>query len=181
MSHHYFIGIKIPSQIGEVAKRFREEYRLIDAYKVIPHHDDLHVTLLFLGGIEEDHLHTVTNKLLEIGANISSFPMYVNGLSYFGSSTGPRVVYLSVANCSTLTKLQNDINQSIPPLLSLPRDDRFVPHITIAKKRKTTEKVQINKQSIEPMEVQINEFSLFKIHQMKSPKYEVIEQFPLND
>lgn len=179
MHHHYFIGIKIPSQLGGLAEKYREQYSLRNAYKVLPHPDDLHVTLLFLGEVVEEQLPTITSKLVEIATNASPFRLHVNGLSYFGSKTGPRVIYLSLVSCEALTNLQESINASISTLLSMPRSDRFVPHITIAKKRKTTQETPIDKQVMEPLEIPVNAFSLFSIHPRKSPKYEEVISFEL--
>src|SRR5699024_7887271 len=101
------------------------------------------------------------------------------GLSYFGSHVEPRVVYLSLANNQALNTLQQTIHESISPLLSLSASYRFVPHITIAKKRKTHEKIDIHKQTIKAINVLVDSFALFTIYPNQSPKYEAIQTFQL--
>ena len=64
--------------------------------------------------------------------------------------------------------------------LDMPISDRFTPHVTIAKKRKTSDKVIIQKENFEPIEIPVQSFSLFSVHPEKSPKYESIETFQLN-
>ena len=65
MQQHYFIGIKIPSTFEDQIEEFKNKYELDTAYKVIPHVEDLHVTLLYLGAMEEQHLPTIKIESFE--------------------------------------------------------------------------------------------------------------------
>ncbi|AOV07560.1 RNA 2',3'-cyclic phosphodiesterase [Sporosarcina ureilytica] len=177
MKRHYFIGIPIPAQVEEIADKFKKEYSLRRYYKVLTYRDDLHVTLLYLGAVEAQQLPFVKNQLAEIAKKTTSFSLSINGLSYFGSKSDPRVIYLAIDENLSLTHLQQKINASIPSLLGIPKTDRFVPHITIAKKRKTQENLDIEKQTITPIEVSVPSFSLFTIYPEKLPKYEAIATF----
>ncbi|MDS9471379.1 RNA 2',3'-cyclic phosphodiesterase [Sporosarcina pasteurii] len=179
MKRHYFIGIPIPTQVAKIAEEFQKEYSLHKTYKVLTHEEDLHVTLLYLGAVEEQQLPAVKNQLAEIAKKTASLSLSINGLSYFGAKNGPRVVYLAVSDNHSLTKLQREINATIPSLLGMPKTDRFVPHVTIAKKRKTQESQIIEKQPFNPIDISVPSFSLFTIHPEKSPKYEAIATFTL--
>lgn len=178
---HYFIGIPIPSQVYAIAEKFKKDYSLHDTYKVLTHQDDLHVTLLYLGAVSEAQLQLVKSQLTEIAQNNSPFTLSINSLAYFGAKDGPRVVYLAVEENERLNKVQQEINDQITSLVGLPKTDRFVPHITIAKKRKTQEKTVIEKQPIQLIEVPVPSFTLFTIHPNKLPKYEAIEMYPLKN
>ena len=105
--------------------------------------------------------------------------MHIDGLSYFGPSSGPRVVYLAVSESAELSPLQREIEITVAKQLDMPISDRFTPHVTIAKKRKTKDKIIIQKENFEPIEVPVHSFSLFTIHPEMSPKYEAIETFQL--
>lgn len=174
---HYFIGVPIPAEVDHIAETFTKDYSLDKNYKVLTHREDLHVTLLFLGAVGEEKLPAVKNTLVEIAGDSAPFSITINGLSYFGSSNGPRVVYLAVEENKALRQLQQEINDKIPDLVGIPKTDRFVPHVTIAKKRKTQEKLIIDKQMISSVEVPVPSFSLFTIHPAESPKYEVVSTF----
>lgn len=180
MQKHYFIGIKIPSTFEEQIVEFKKKYKLDAAYKVFPHIEDLHVTLLYLGSIEENNLLIIKKSLSEIATDHSSFPIYIDGLSYFGPSSSPRVVYLSVRESAELLPLQRTIEFAVAKQLDIPVSGRFTPHVTIAKKRKTTDQVMIQKEDFEAIKVSVHSFSLFTIHTEKSPKYEAIETFQLH-
>ncbi|MEK5069028.1 RNA 2',3'-cyclic phosphodiesterase [Sporosarcina sp. FSL K6-1508] len=179
MQQHYFIGIKVPSTFKDQVEDFKKKYELDATYKVIPHTEDLHVTLFYVGAVGEQYLHTLKKSLAEVAAAHSSFSIYMDGLSYFGPSSGPRVVYLSVGQSPKLSALQKEVESTVAKQLDMPISDRFTPHVTIAKKRKTADKLSIQKEDFKPIEVQVYSFSLFTIHPERSPKYEAIETFLL--
>ncbi len=181
MQQHYFIGINIPSTFKDPIEMFKMKYQLESAYKVIPHLEDLHVTLLYLGVVSDELLPSLKAELSEIATRHSTFPMHVDGLSYFGASNGPRVVYLSVAESTALSSLQRKIEHSVAKQLDRPISERFTPHVTIAKKRKITGDYVIQKEKVQPIEVAVQSFSLFAVHPDKSPKYEAIETYRLGE
>ncbi|CAM3163136.1 RNA 2',3'-cyclic phosphodiesterase [Filibacter tadaridae] len=150
-----------------------------DFYKVLPHIGDLHITLFYLGGISADNLLPLKEAFKKVAETHSTFSLLVDGISYFGPSSGPRVVYLTVGHSVELTTLQLAIKNEITQQLSMPVSDRFVPHITIAKKRKTKDVLNIQKEKIIPIEIPVEAFSLFTVHLDKTPKYEAVETFLL--
>ncbi len=181
MQQHYFIGIKIPGTFESQVEAFIEKYQLRATYKVIPHIEDLHVTLLYLGAVADNHLPVLKKNLSEIAVGNPPFLLHVDGLSYFGSSSGPRVVYLSVEKSVALSALQTEIESTVANQLGRPISDRFIPHITIAKKLTSTDELFIQKENFQPIEVSVQSYSLFAVHPEKSPKYEAIETFALGE
>ncbi|PIC56328.1 RNA 2',3'-cyclic phosphodiesterase [Sporosarcina sp. P12(2017)] len=179
LGQHYFIGISIAHPVDDIAQQFRTEYQLNEKYKVIPHAKDLHLTMRYIGELDEAKLPWLKSSLQKIATSHTEFTVYLQGLSFFGSASGPRVVFLAVQNSDTLCELQRQIARRTEKILELEKDTRFVPHITIAKKRKTTEKMQLEKKSIEPVPITIAGFTLFKIHPKKSPSYEALAYFQL--
>jgi 2'-5' RNA ligase len=177
--HHYFIGIKAPASIEHVVKQYRDQYELQNSYKVIPHIDDLHITLLFIGALPEQKVEPLQDILAEFATNHSDFTLTVDGLSFFGSPKGPRVVYLSVKQSNELNSLQQSIASIGADQLGIEQDNRFTPHITIAKKRKNNGDFPIQKETCIPIPFHVEEFSLFKIHPSKTPKYEAVQSFLL--
>ncbi len=180
MPSHYFIGIKGPTDFESLINAYKDKYHFTETYKTIPHPEDLHVTLVFIGSLPETSLPLLKENLHVIAEKIPAFHMHIDGLSYFGSPSGPRVVYFSVDASETLMTLQKEVDKTVATLLNRPISDRFTPHMTIAKKRKTTKPLYIQKEEWKPIEVPVHSFSLFTIHLEKSPKYEAVETFTLS-
>ena len=179
MAQHYFIGISIAAPISEIADHFRSKYHLAERYKVIPHADDLHITMRYIGELGEATKSMLEHSLQKIAEANTLFTTSVTGLSFFGSPSGPRVVYLSVEAVDALEHLQRQIARRTESVLELEKDNRFVPHITIAKKRKTADKIQLTKETIPPVQIEIEGFTLFRIHPNVQPSYEPVAYFPL--
>ncbi|WP_162805745.1 RNA 2',3'-cyclic phosphodiesterase [Sporosarcina sp. PTS2304] len=179
MAQHYFIGISIAQNVVDIAEHFRETYQLREKYKVIPHAEDLHITMRYIGELRDDHKASLSYELGKIAKDHTCFTTSITGLSFFGSPSGPRVVFLSVDAVSALCDLQRRIARRTEKIVGLERSIRFLPHITIAKKRKILDKMQFIKEVIPPVPIEINGFTLFAIHPGKSPSYETIMYFPL--
>ena len=76
-----------------------------------------------------------------------------------------------------LMHCKSQLRQSEQNNWTLESDNRFTPHITIAKKRKINGEFPIQKETSTPIQFHVDRFSLFRIHPSKSPKYEAIETF----
>ncbi|KXH87071.1 RNA 2',3'-cyclic phosphodiesterase [Sporosarcina sp. HYO08] len=179
MQSHYFIGIKMPISIEEQVEAFRDQYQLRSHYKVIPHVEDLHITLYFLGSVNDNDLPALQQRLASIAEQHSAFTLRLNELSFFGSASGPRVVYIAADENNLLTALQKEIAQSVTKQLQLQPDNRFTPHVTIAKKKKSQDKHPVQKETMEPINIPVDAFSLFKIEPQQTPKYKAIATFTL--
>lgn len=179
LTPHYFIGISVGPAASDIAERFRMKYELKEKYKVIPHAQDFHITLRYIGSLQEEKLPSLIASLRKTAQLSDCFDIAITGLSFFGSPAGPRVVYLAIEPSDALSALRQRTARRTEKILGMERDNRFVPHITIAKKRKTFENMQLMKEVIEPVFIQVNGFSLFKIHPHQSPSYETVHYFPL--
>ncbi|WP_336822130.1 RNA 2',3'-cyclic phosphodiesterase [Sporosarcina sp. USHLN248] len=179
MNRHFFIGIKAPTAIEETVVQLREKYKLPQSYKVIPHLDDLHITLFFIGALSEDRLPSLQSMLQRTAENHESFNLFVDGLSYFGLPKDPRVVYCSISPSDELSDLQRTVASNVKEAVGLEDKKPYTPHITIAKKRKSDVGIQIEKEAIDIVQFQVDHFSLFTIHPSKNPKYEETITFQL--
>lgn len=176
MNTHYFIGIPAQHSIHEQVQHYWDKLQLASHYKVLPGLADLHVTLLFIGSIPKHRLHLLQQELDQIAKHHKPFTLLINGISYFGSSCGPRVVYLATSPNEELDHLQNAIAETGSDL-GIQSSNRFTPHITIAKKRNSTDPIIIPKEPFDPIPLQVKHFSLFSIHPSQTPKYTEVQQY----
>lgn len=179
MSAHYFIGIKAPAAIRPIAASFQHQYHLSDTYKVLPHEEDLHMTLLFIGALSDSHIAPLKEILSSLTVHHKKFQLEINHLAYFGSPKGPRVVYLGTDDSAPLSSLQQAIYSQCQNITGRTDANRFTPHITIAKKLKTAAGKPIVREAFTAVPFQVDGFSLFTIHPDQSPKYEEIGYFAL--
>lgn len=97
--------------------------------------ENLHVTLLFLGEVDERDVTDVCRAVAAVCAARQAFVMSVEGVGSFGNPRRPRTVWAGVAaGARELVELHDALE---PPLLELGcyrREDRqYTPHLTLGR------------------------------------------------
>ena len=91
----------------------------------------IHLTLQFLGNIEEDQIVGIAQVLKQAGREIAPFDLEVRELGVFPQLSNPRVVWIGAEPVDGLMKLQSKIQRGLEPL-GFPREKRdFHPHLTL--------------------------------------------------
>jgi len=95
---------------------------------------DLHLTVKFLGEIDETGLPAVENAVRTIAADTSVFPLSITGTGTFPpGSRKPRVIWIGIKDETVLPDLHGRLENSLAAL-GHPREDRpFHPHMTIGR------------------------------------------------
>ncbi|OGC92190.1 2'-5' RNA ligase [Candidatus Amesbacteria bacterium RIFCSPHIGHO2_02_FULL_47_9] len=98
--------------------------------------EKLHLTLNFLGRTPDDQLSQITTLTSQVAKSFSPFTLQPYFLETLYHRHGSSLIYLGLTgDIEELKKLQNSLSQSLSRL-SLPSQDRFLPHITIGKFKK---------------------------------------------
>lgn len=123
-----FTGIKIPPEIGAQLCRLQfglEGARWIDA-------ENFHITLRFVGDIDETTADDFAERLDEISAR--PFSLSLRSLGAFGNKN-PRMVWAGVAPEPALDALHKAHEQAAQRAGLKPEGRKFTPHVTIARLR----------------------------------------------
>jgi len=95
----------------------------------------LHLTLKFLGDVEEALLPDLVTALEAAAAEVPPFTFDTTSMGAFPSPARPRVVWLGVEPVDGLYDLQEAVERELTPL-GFPREKRrFHPHITLGRIR----------------------------------------------
>ncbi|MFJ7971011.1 RNA 2',3'-cyclic phosphodiesterase [Psychrobacillus sp. NPDC096389] len=173
MKQHYFIGIKIPEPIANEIVNERENTNVHETHKILPVADDLHITLFYLGHVEQNVLASIVQRLQDI--QWEAFELTTSGLSHFGNEQTPRVVFTGVENSNPLVVLQQEIVQRLSQVIEITNVTSFIPHITIAKKWSSKNELHAKDFHLRKMRFEVSHFSIFQINNNRSPHYEEIE------
>jgi 2'-5' RNA ligase len=134
-NQHYtmrlFIALDIPSEIRERIAAFMDKLRkhAPDARWVKV--ESLHVTLKFLGEVEESHLSAIEAVLRQVEG--SPFSLAVKASGFFPNAKSPRVFWVGVAASQTLPALAQRIDEKLHALGFEPEARAFSPHLTLAR------------------------------------------------
>jgi 2'-5' RNA ligase len=93
--------------------------------------EQLHLTLRFIGDVEDDLLDTLSDALAQVRA--APFAFQLQGLGQFPPRGTPRVIWAGVKAPPDLQRLHGQIESVLRPLDIEPEDRSFSPHITLAR------------------------------------------------
>lgn len=97
-----------------------------------------HLTLKFIGQLDEEDVPVAVDSLTEAAQNASAFTMNVSGLSAFPAEESPRVIYAPVEEEEgILAELAENVDAILAERLDIERDNRdFVAHVTLGRLKK---------------------------------------------
>jgi RNA 2',3'-cyclic 3'-phosphodiesterase len=183
---HYFIALSLPQHIREVLTGFKELVEPRLPFKTWVHPQDLHITLAFLGSANSlAQMKTVKEKLSEISATHSSFPLELDGFGIFGKPNSPRILWSGLKSAPRLYELQKDIYQACTEIGFKLEDRTFKPHITLA--RKWISENDFELETLKNMTQPKDEYSVFtaghivlyQTHINRLPKYQPLSIYTL--
>jgi RNA 2',3'-cyclic 3'-phosphodiesterase len=131
-----FVGVELDDRVrsaaGEVAESLKRALgRRVDARWIAS--ENLHITLWFLGEVEQSRVENVT-RALDTPFREAGFDLEINGAGVFPPSGAPRVLWLGVsAGADALTRLNEELATRLPPLGFEPERRPYSAHLTIAR------------------------------------------------
>jgi 2'-5' RNA ligase len=94
-----------------------------------------HVTLAFLGDVDDTRLDAVGRAVAEGAAGFAPFELELEGVGAFPDARRPRVVWAGLAGegLGPLDELRKAVVAALKRVRQGPEDDRFHPHITLGR------------------------------------------------
>ena len=131
-----FISIPVPNSVKNVKQMLTST---CEDEKVVIHwvkHDNLHITLQFLGFTSKQDIDKIKRLLLKITKSQKPFDLTISNTGKFPDSGKPSVLYLGVeGNLNPLDELVNNINKQISSIGYDKDVKKYTPHVTVGKIR----------------------------------------------
>lgn len=96
---------------------------------------NLHLTLKFLGEIDDSQLSRVTDALSDISRGFEPFSLQLHGLGGFPDEKHARTLWMGVKNKRPLRELQHRVEESLIATGFPAAEYEFRPHITLGRLR----------------------------------------------
>lgn len=110
-----------------------EKLRSSQARLSVPKDQGMHVTLKFLGDIQEDAVARISNSLGEIASKAKRFEVEIIGTGAFPNAKAPRVLWVGLSDGGRLSELSAEIDAAMAEF-GIPREKRpFKPHVTVGR------------------------------------------------
>ena len=181
-----FVSVDLPEALTEPFADLQEEFAGAGGLNVVDP-TQAHVTLQFLGDVEEDRLPDLERELARAvsESGVSPFTARFSGLGVFPSLEYISVVWLGVEEGSEeLTRLQERIEARTAAMGFEPDEHEFTPHVTLARMEHAGGKglVQRLVRERDPTvgETTVEEVRLTESRLSSSgPQYSTLARFPL--
>lgn len=135
---NYFVGIDIPNHIKEEIYLFcKEKMSEFNPYLDWIKYHEYHITLAYIGKItpeQRERLITVSDKII-----LPPFKISIQGLGFFPPNKKPKSLWIGIGSGrETLNVFGNKIRDEIAHKAGLVSQDKFFPHLSIAKIKNDT-------------------------------------------
>ena len=179
-----FIGIPIGHKIKSILPSLKSTvHSSTNIIKWIPP-ENLHLTLSFLGNIYDKDIPNIVQSL-ENCITSKYFKIKIESTGVFPSVNFPKILWIGIGKgADELTLLQKEIERSVRKFKEISRKEKFKPHITIARIRRSRRKIDVLpflNTVYSPIELDVNSICLYESQLCtEGAQYTVLNAFPLN-
>jgi len=128
-----FIAALLPDEVKAALGGYIASLRKVTEGVKWEKEEKLHVTLKFLGEVDEATAQAAAFVTGSLARNYAPFEMSMGNLGGFPNLQRPRILYAGLSENPGLSALQNEIDEGLEPH-GFERDTRrFIPHVTIGR------------------------------------------------
>ncbi len=139
-----FIAIDTPEPIKDEIVEVQTALKETQADVRWDNRDKFHITVKFLGGVEESILGEIVQKLSAAVTQYSYLGLAYKGLGCFPNFRNPRVIWIGCENeDGTLERVFQTIEDIVAPYGFEKETRRFHPHITLGRVRSPKRKQEL--------------------------------------
>jgi 2'-5' RNA ligase len=130
-----FIAIELPETVKKALAEFQQELGKCGADVRWIRSENIHLTLKFLGNIEEDKADIIAERLKGTCKGHSGFKVNISGTGVFPNKRSPRVLWAGISLNEEIVTLQEGIEDAMASLGFEREKRRFSPHLTLGRLR----------------------------------------------
>jgi len=135
-----FIAIELPGQIKAALSKLQDNLRRSKSASVKwVNPESIHLTLKFLGNVDEAEIPALNKALSEAVKGVATFYLELGEPGAFPNCQVPSVVWVGMGGeIDQLLTLHNNIDRVLAPLGFPPEKRAFSPHLTLGRVRDET-------------------------------------------
>lgn len=181
-----FVAFELSQDVRQRIINFLSQLMKVESRVKWVSHDHVHLTVKFLGEVEEEKIPPLKDSLSGIAESFAPFSVRVKGTGVFPGIKNPRVIWIGVVDESgNLSRMHNIIDKEMS-IYGIPMEQRaFVPHITLGRIKEPRRmdqllRILVEKRDEDFGEWRINGLTLFKSQLTpEGPIYTQLGNFPL--
>jgi 2'-5' RNA ligase len=131
-----FIAIELPQEIKVALGRLQQELKKAGADVKWVETENIHLTLKFLGEVDEEKLENIKQALEEVASGNQQFKIRLASCGAFPKIISPRVIWVGIDQGDKETKMiASGLEEKLAALGFAKEERPFSSHITIARTR----------------------------------------------
>lgn len=138
-----FIAIELPETVKSALAELQQEFENCGADIRWVKPDNIHLTLKFLGNIEEKSVEKIVKTIDGICNKYAAFSLEVRGTGVFPNIKSPRVLWVGIIGNSVLEGLQKELEDGMASIEFERESRKFTPHLTLGRFRATVKKEKL--------------------------------------
>lgn len=165
-----FIAIKIPEDIQEKLCGIQQKLKQAQVHVSWVKPENIHLTLKFLGNIEEKQIPKIVSSIEESVKAVSPFQLQVGYAGAFPNLRYPRVVWIGVTDDEegSLKTLQENLSSRLARVGFKKEKGRFQPHLTLGRVRSQKNKSNLLRAVEAIINIWVGEISVEALYLIRS-------------
>ncbi len=159
-----FIALTLPPRLKKALAQYQERMRTAVPGVKWVERENLHLTLRFLGEIDDDQAAAIPTTLTALARNTAPITTGLNGIGFFPDARRPRVVFAGLTTETALIELAARLEKALKPLGFAPTA-MFNAHVTLARFKAPPATVALN---LPPLPDTAENFTLSELTLFKS-------------
>lgn len=128
-----FIAIELPESVRAALAELQQELKKCGADIRWVRSENIHLTLKFLGDIEEKDVAGILEKIKGTCSSYQSIPVEIAGVGVFPNIRAPRVLWAGVESEEMLARLHLEMDKGLASLGFKQENRTFAPHLTLGR------------------------------------------------
>jgi len=185
-----FIAIELPEKIKNSLAVLQEKLKSSQADVKWVEKNNIHLTLKFLGEVDENKISEVTTSLNKIALHTPSYQAIISSLGGFPKIDYPRVIWAGIGNGDQETKnIAKLIEENLEKIGFAKEERAFASHITLGRTRSGKNQKKLG-ELLKKMQVESSIAENFKVDKItlfksqlspKGPTYQAIKELSLKN
>jgi RNA 2',3'-cyclic 3'-phosphodiesterase len=166
-----FIAIKIPADIQKKLQGIQDKLKQSAAHVSWVQSEHIHLTLKFLGNIEDGQVDDIVAGIRNSVKGIAPFQLQVGYAGAFPNIRFPRVIWVGVTDdeADSLKTLEAALSNNLAPFgFETTEKERFKPHLTLGRVRSQKNRSNLLRAVESMVNIWVGEVPVKSVYLMKS-------------